>query len=329
MTSKVSVLQMIFQLGERQHHSRISSSEHESRHSQSIAAWLPWAGTLVWPLMLTVPLFLTTKGSPLFYESVFPSEWYFDSNSRPKLLGLFLGILAVGVGQVLTCVFFYFVKNGYLASSSSLIQVKEAAKYEFIEGVKTHFAQPEGFMLLVTYLSATWIFRLMPSSYYSFEGGIQFRDVFLCLVLQDAIQYAMHWMEHRLSPAFYQSSHKPHHRFTNPRLFDAFNGSLTDTMCMIVVPLFLTAHIIRWCNVWSYMSFGSTYACWLTLIHSEYAFPWDNAFRALGLGTPGDHHVHHRFFKYNYGHLFMWCDRLAGTYKSPREFVPKFFRDQM
>jgi len=44
---------------------------------------------------------------------------------------------------------------------------------------------------------------------------------------------------------FYRKSHKPHHRFTNPKLFDAFNGSLSDTFFMILVPLFATAHISR------------------------------------------------------------------------------------
>ena len=34
---------------------------------------------------------------------------------------------------------------------------------------------------------------------------------------------------------FYRKSHKPHHRFTNPKLFDAFNGSPADTFCMILV----------------------------------------------------------------------------------------------
>jgi hypothetical protein len=37
------------------------------------------------------------------------------------------------------------------------------------------------------------------------------------------------------------------------------------------------------------MSFGSIYAAWLTLIHSEWAHPWDpTLFRWLGLGTVRD-----------------------------------------
>ncbi len=111
-------------------------------------------------------------------------------------------------------------------------------------------------------------------------------------------------------------THKPHHRFVNPRLFDAFNGSIGDTVCMILIPLYITANLVH-CNVWSYMAFGTIYANYLTLIHSEYYNPWDSLFAYLGIGTAADHHVHHRFFFYNYGHLFTYWDRLFGTYQMP------------
>eukprot|EP01035_Chromulina_nebulosa_P019974 gene19974-25943_t len=130
--------------------------------------------------------------------------------------------------------------------------------------------------MLGGYLIGTWMFGLMPASYYSFSG------------------------EHRLDPRLYKASHKPHHRFTNPRIVPA--------------------------NVWSYMAFGSLYANWLTLIHSEYSHPWDSLFRKIGFGTAADHHVHHKLFVYNFGHLFMYWDKLFGTYKSPSE-VALFNKD--
>jgi sterol desaturase/sphingolipid hydroxylase (fatty acid hydroxylase superfamily) len=129
----------------------------------------------------------------------------------------------------------------------------------------------------------------------------------------------MHMAEHsttKFSPATYAMTHKPHHRFVNPRLFDAFNGSIGDTVCMILIPLYITANLVH-CNVWSYMAFGTIYANYLTLIHSEYYNPWDSLFAYLGIGTAADHHVHHRFFFYNYGHLFTYWDRLFGTYQMP------------
>ena len=85
---------------------------------------------------------------------------------------------------------------------------------------------------------------------------------------------------------------------------------------MIIVPLALTAQLLH-ANVWEYMTFGSIMSAWLLLIHSETHHPWDSIFLLLGLGTAADHHVHHRTFIHNYGHLLMWWDRLAGTYKPP------------
>jgi len=77
------------------------------------------------------------------------------------------------------------------------------------------------------------------------------------------------------------------------------------------------------------MAFGSVYANWLTLIHSEYPHIWDKAFRLFGLGTAADHHVHHKFFKFNYGHLCMWYDMLCRTYRHPDSFPRVFFVDSV
>jgi alternative squalene epoxidase len=274
---------------------------------------------------------MTLSESPLHYSILFPESWYSfypndPSNNTPKPLGMFLGILAVVVGQLLCfCVFFVF-KYGYLSFGKEplSVQTKGARSYNFFEGLVAYVSQAEGLILLGGYLIGAWMFSLMPLAYYSFEGGIVWHKVILCLVVQDGIQYVIHVLEHVVSPTFYRYAHKRHHKFTNPRLFDASYGSFLGTVCMIVVPLYATANLVH-CNVWSYMAFGSTYTASLTLIHSEYTFPWDGVFHSLGLGTPADHHVHHAFFEYNYGHLFMWFDMFGGTYKNPRDFAPKAF----
>lgn len=273
-----------------------------------------------------------------------------NHSNSPKPLGLALGIFAVFMGHVFLIPIFYMyayankndpskqIKSSSPSQSLSssykfqpkAIQTAGARTYDFMEGLQTHLSQPEGFILLSLYLTLTWMLNLMPSTYYSFtahQGSIQWSRVFLSLVIQDGLQYIMHRLEHSVSPAFYQKSHKPHHRFTNPRLFDAFNGSMADTILMILIPLFATANLVRDCNVWTYMAFGSMYANWLVLIHSEVSFPWDKGFRRLGLGTPGDHHVHHKVFKYNYGHLFLWFDFIGGTYRDPQVYAPKLFQE--
>ena len=83
--------------------------------------------------------------------------------------------------------------------------------------------------MLGGYLSGYWMLGLMPTSYYKFTGGIDWVAVAIQLLLQDVVQYLMHFGEHKISFALYRLSHKPHHRFTNPKLFDAFNGSVSPT----------------------------------------------------------------------------------------------------
>ena len=187
-----------------------------------------------------------------------------------------------------------------------------------MEGMSSHLANPGGIIMMVAYLCASWMFDMLPCSYYSFEGGVRWWMVFAQVCSQDLLMFLLHYFEHKgpLGPEFYKRSHKPHHRFTNPRLFDAFDGSVPDTFCMILIPLALTAQVLH-ANVWEYMLFGSGWSAWLCLIHSEVDHPWDPLFRRLGLGTAADHHVHHKTFVYNYGHTMMWWDRFAGTYKSP------------
>jgi len=238
----------------------------------------------------------------------------------PSPFGLSLGVLAALVAQVLV-VCYHYARLRWSATRRVQLQPRP---YEFWEGVTSHLGTPGGIVLMVVYLCASWMFDVMPCSYYHFGGGVRWWMVLAQITCQDLLQFLLHYFEHKgpLGPQFYKFSHKPHHRFVNPRLFDAFDGSVTDTFCMILVPLAITAQLLP-ANVWEYMAFGASWSAWLCLIHSEVHNPWDGLFRRLGLGTAADHHVHHRTFIYNYGHTMMWWDRLAGTYKPP-ELVKNF-----
>lgn len=298
---------------------------------QSVCLWM---SIIILPFIMTLKLPIlddSIQRNESMYKLVFPTSWYdevpvnyFDSRDFPPILGLVLGLSAVIIGQIFVLAYFCILKiffNKHLIK----IQQLETRNYDISEGVTTHLSQPEGFLLLGGYLICYWIFGLMPSSYYSFYSGINWTQVLLQLLTQDFIQYCMHLVEHKLDSRLYRLSHKPHHRFTNPRLFDAFNGSITDTVLMILVPLFLTSRVVH-VNVWTYMTFGTIYANWLTLIHSEFSHPWDLLFRFIGFGTAADHHIHHKFFKFNYGHLFMYWDILFGTYMNPKK-VAVFNKD--
>lgn len=232
----------------------------------------------------------------------------------PSPVGLFSGFAGVIIGQVLILLYHYYQRT---YGKVLYIQKEEKPRdVPFLQGALGHVGRLEGFVMLGSYLSLTWMFKIMPDSYYQWEGGVSLMHLAMQILINDTMQTLMHFGEHKISRLLYGYSHKMHHRFTNPQLFDAFDGSPGDTFLMIIVPLLVTAQCVH-CNVWSYIAFGSTYAGWLTLLHSEYHHPWDKMFRKLGLGTAGDHHVHHKQFVYNYGHLVMWLDMLLGTYKHP------------
>lgn len=281
---------------------------------------------LLWPLIISLPLSLTAGDR---YSSVFKQEWYSpehrEAGAWPHPLGLCLGILAVIIGQIFTIAYHWLHVKYEVFGPVVGVQAAGPEPHAFWSSALEHLSQPEGFVMLGGYLAITWMCDLMPASYYRFDGGICWGQVAAQLLIQDAVQFLMHLGEHKVDSLlgtqmwFYRRSHKPHHRFTNPKLFDAFNGSAADTFCMILVPLVVTSRLVH-CNVWTYMTFGSLYANWLCLIHSEVSHPWDAVlFRRLGLGTASDHHVHHTLFTWNYGHLFTYCDRLWGTYKHPGE----------
>ncbi len=78
----------------------------------------------------------------------------------PSPVGLSLGLLSVAVGQV-AVVAYHWVRRTWCAPTR--IQ-NELRPYEFSEGLRTHAAQPEGFVLLGAYLIGTWMFRCLPDS---------------------------------------------------------------------------------------------------------------------------------------------------------------------
>jgi sterol desaturase/sphingolipid hydroxylase (fatty acid hydroxylase superfamily) len=251
-----------------------------------------------------------------------------SSPISPK--GLFMGLLSVAAVQLfVTLPYYYMLRHNII--HRPFVQVKRSTTQKpFWSGLVSHLSRLEGFVLLGSYLSLTWMFGLMPPSYYNLERHMfewdTAIDVLLQLMLNDLYQTLAHLLEHQIAK-IYKKAHKPHHKFTSPELFDAFDGHYMDTICMILVPLFTTCHTLatfRSVSVWSYIVFGATYANYLCLIHSEYEHVWDRCFHKIGIATAADHHVHHRLFNQNFGHLFTYWDRMFGTYTSPSEY-PKYF----
>lgn len=250
----------------------------------------------------------------------------FEVHGHKEPWGLLAGIGAVGLGQAVVILYHLARRTGRVGPLPT-IQGKQP-KFETVKkDLQNHFGSPESVLMLVAYLSSAWFgyiplpcgMHQLPASYFNWEAPFSCFNLGLQLLCVDFFMFISHRMEHRASAAFYGFSHKPHHKFVNPQLFNAFNGSVTDTFTMILVPLHITALLCRFVSLIDYIAFGVTYANYLMLIHSEYSHPWDPLLTCLGVGTPGDHHVHHAKFVRNYGHLFTYWDRVAGTYTSPQD----------
>eukprot|EP01013_Petalomonas_cantuscygni_P023890 TRINITY_DN45416_c0_g1_i1.p1 TRINITY_DN45416_c0_g1~~TRINITY_DN45416_c0_g1_i1.p1 ORF type:complete len:1431 (-),score=131.98 TRINITY_DN45416_c0_g1_i1:361-4653(-) len=254
--------------------------------------------------------------------AVIAAAWGLAPDNWPDPTGLLYGLLWVLIGQagVLT---YYAAQNAGFLGHTSRRRLQSpppgsrgaGSRRRILTEVATHLSNAEGFALLGTYLSVTWLLRLMPASYYDRLSPVNWWHVLMQLLIADALQWAAHRAEHIV---MYAATHKPHHGWVSPKLTDAFSGSMWDTIFMILFPLFVTAHLVH-TNTWSYIAFGTIYGNYLCLIHCEYQHVWDDFFRVIGVATAADHHVHHRVPSWNYGHIFTYWDRLTRTYRHPAD----------
>ena len=79
-----------------------------------------------------------------------------------------------------------------LGKPAPLIQPKANEDYAFAPAVLSHLSQPEGFFLLGSYLTITWIYNLLPASYYTFPTDpslpVSLGKVFCALLSVDFVQ---------------------------------------------------------------------------------------------------------------------------------------------
>eukprot|EP00007_Cunea_sp_BSH-02190019_P006558 CAMPEP_0174243998 /NCGR_PEP_ID=MMETSP0417-20130205/33616_1 /TAXON_ID=242541 /ORGANISM="Mayorella sp, Strain BSH-02190019" /LENGTH=283 /DNA_ID=CAMNT_0015323613 /DNA_START=6 /DNA_END=857 /DNA_ORIENTATION=- len=240
-----------------------------------------------------------------------PFQWFVE-RGYPSPRGLLMGLGSVLLFQIV--VVLYYATLRYFDPDT--VQYKKPKRGSFLLELWGHLARPESFFMTFAYLCSVWMFRLMPASYFDLESPLNWWHVLAQMLVVDTCTFLMHLVEH-VVPRIYIPSHKPHHVWINPKMFDAFNGSPLDTFGLILIPLFMTCHICNFVNTWEFIAFGTIYANQFTLIHCEYPHVWDGLFSKIGIGTAADHSVHHALFNYNYGHFFVYCDLLWGTYRSP------------
>jgi len=262
-----------------------------------------------------------SRRDPFRFEFMDNAASWFEQYDLAEPWGLLAGLGAVALGQVVVILYHL---NRRSKTKRPTIQGKQPP-FELSSDLANHLGSPESVIMLASYLSLAWFgflplpfgWNQLPPSYFNWTAPCNPTNVVLQLLVVDLGMFCMHLGEHKISTWFYGISHKPHHKWVNPQLFNAFNGTVSDTFTMILMPLHFTCQILRFCSLLDYIAFGVIYANYLMLIHSEYPHPWDPLLRILGVGTPADHHVHHAKFLFNFGHLFTYWDRLCGSYKNP------------
>ena len=262
-----------------------------------------------------VALFLTPTSTSQYWE-----ERYFVSKGWPNPKGLLQGLGGVVIGQVAVAMWYLYRRWRNKEAIYAAAYSPGAKRRPFLAALISHLSKPESFAMVFFYLVGVWMCGLLPLSYYDLTAELSWFNVFVQFFVIDFYIYVCHKMQHDIE-TLYRATHRPHHYFVTPTLFDAFDGSIPDTFTLILIPLFATSHTLPLLGVHvshvDFAVFGCLYANQFQMIHCEYRQPWDWLFEMLSIGTSADHAVHHTCIHYNFGHFFMWFDKAFGTYRSP------------
>ncbi len=149
--------------------------------------------------------------------------------------------------------------------------------------------------VLFTPLIAGPLFYMWPESLDFRQNAIwQFPVMF---VMSDVIFYHFHRLFHL--PGMFQY-HKKHHVWSRPLGMLALYADAAEHCIVNTVPPLLAAMLVK-------ADFGCL-LIWISLI---------SVHTVISHSSEGEHYLHHRDRKVNFGTGFKICDRLYGTYKAP------------
>ena len=178
----------------------------------------------------------------------------------------------------------------------------------YIKEILNHLFVFEGTPLTFLFLAIYWVSGTLPDSYYDMSLNFEILKFFKLLILQAFLQYLSHYTAHKHRFQY----HWPHHKAYIPNILDAFKGTISDTLFMILVPLILTTQIIK-TNCITFQIFGSFYSSYLILIHAHYEHFWEKYICRVGFMVTKDHREHHKRRNVNFGHVFIFWDVIFNT----------------
>lgn len=184
------------------------------------------------------------------------------------------------------------------------------------EGMKGSIGVGLGY-LIITAATNVFTFLVVWAAYYYLAPvvlPVTWWTFILCLVFYDFCRYWAHRIAHE--QRFWWASHITHHSSDHYNLTVSFRLCWVDQVKLIFfVPvvligfnplMFFTIHQI-----------GVLYQFWQ---HTDLIPPMPKWFEAI-MVTPTNHKVHHgkneQYIDVNYGSMFIFWDKLFGTYKAP------------
>ena len=168
--------------------------------------------------------------------------------------------LALGTRKTTTSHYLVLRRDGTRCCSRFFLScVQVSARVIEGEGLSETGGAEDFLLTVASYLCSVWMFKLMPDSYYDVESPVVWWNVLAQFLVVDFFTYLNHRIvrfvtdiqrltstqSHIIAP-LYKAVHKPHHKFTMPKQYNAFNGSVFDTVSLILIPLFITHQVCRY-----------------------------------------------------------------------------------
>lgn len=167
-----------------------------------------------------------------------------------------------------------------------------------------------------TIRSFIWYFHIHHEAM-SNMNSISLTSFILKMILFDGIGAIFHQYQHSKFGRIF--NHLKHHQLRTPTLASSAYTSIGELVLSSHVGWILMGFIPG--SFWDQCLFLVVSSCIKRLCHCNYDHPWEDTklYRWLKLVGSHEHHVHHLHPNKNFADLFIFWDRLFGTFLNPKD----------
>lgn len=234
-----------------------------------------------------------------------------------------LKLIALNVGIAFSCLLLEWLIVGWEKSAMRrlIIRPKKSAMGDTMCWLLTVVGLYD-FLVFISTLGLFYVLNgLIQSKFYLGLGAYLGNEIVvftIIFILSDFKHFLWHFTMHRLSPLW--EVHKYHHSATSMNLITTARGHFLGKAVLTVFDAFFFALVGAPPEV--FVGIFIVREIWGMWLHADVKFPLGFAGRYIFV-TPQAHKIHHstdvRHFDRNFGTLFVWWDRMFGTYYEPEE----------